>query len=176
MAVIWNTSCKKCILWARDIKSMVFLFVNISASRTCNIFFGGGVLVLVLNHYQWVASILRQFWIILSPNKQWRKIFFLSNPKYSDRELIVVIVYNFQTWNKKEHIIISWVNSSHMGPMYTETPYIIMYIETPYMTMYTKTPYALAVTWVPCILRHPILELHIISFPCMYANVHISFR
>ena len=30
-------------------------------------------------------------------------------------------------WNKKEHnIIISWVTSSHMGPIYFETPYIII--------------------------------------------------
>ena len=27
MAVIWNTSCKKCIFWARDIKSMFFLLL-----------------------------------------------------------------------------------------------------------------------------------------------------
>ena len=47
-----------------------------------------------------------------------------SNAKYffsfvQDRRLIVVIVYYFQIWNKKkEHIIISRVISSHMGPMY----------------------------------------------------------
>ena len=55
--------------------------------------------------------------------------------------LIVVIVYNFQTWNKKEHIISSRVISSHMGPMYIETPYITMNIETPYITMNIETLY-----------------------------------
>ena len=38
--------------------------------------------------------------------------FFLS--KVWNRELIVVIVYYFQIWNKKEYI--------YMGPMYIETP------------------------------------------------------
>ena len=61
--------------------------------------------------------------MILSPNKKWRKIFFLSGPSHCDRGLIVVIVYYFQTLNKKEHnIIISRVISSQMGPMYIETP------------------------------------------------------
>ena len=71
-----------------------------------------------------VASILRQFWKILSLNKSWGKIFSLSCPKHCDRGLIAVIVYYFQIWNKKEHIIINRVMSSHMGPMYIETPYI----------------------------------------------------
>ena len=60
-----------------------------------------------------------------SPNKFWRKIFFLSCPRHSDRGLIVDIVYYFQIWNKIEHnIISSRVISSHVGPMYIETPYI----------------------------------------------------
>ena len=53
------------------------------------------------------------------------KIVFLSCPMHSDGGLIVVIVYYFQIWNKKEHnIISSRVISSHMGPMYIETPSI----------------------------------------------------
>ena len=60
------------------------------------------------------------------------KYFFLSCPRQIDQGLIVVRVYHFQMWNKKEHnIIISRVINSHMGPMYIETPYITMYIETP---------------------------------------------
>ena len=39
IAVIWNTSCKKCIFWARDMKSIFFLIISISASRTCHLFF-----------------------------------------------------------------------------------------------------------------------------------------
>ena len=37
------------------------------------------------------------------------------------------MVFYFQIWNKKEHnIIISRVISSHMGPMYNETPCIYL--------------------------------------------------
>ena len=37
---------------------------------------------------------------------------------------IVVIVYYFYTWDNKEHVIInSRVIRSHMGPMYTVTPF-----------------------------------------------------
>ena len=51
------------------------------------------------------------------------KYFRLSCSRHCDQELIVVIVYYFQIWNKKEHnIIISKVFSSHMGPMYIATP------------------------------------------------------
>ena len=40
---------------------------------------------------------------------------------------MVVIVYYFQIWNKKEHnIIISRAISSHMDPMYIETPHNII--------------------------------------------------
>ena len=46
---------------------------------------------------------------------------------HCDLELIFVIVYYFQIWNKKEHnIIISRVISSHMGSVYIETPCIII--------------------------------------------------
>ena len=45
-----------------------------------------------------------------------------------DRGLIVVIVYYFQTGNKKEHNIISCrVIIGHIGPMYIETPYTLNY-------------------------------------------------
>ena len=44
---------------------------------------------------------------------------------------IVVIVYYFQMWNKKERIIISRVISSHMVPTYIETPYIIRLVLNP---------------------------------------------
>ena len=45
--------------------------------------------------------------------------------RHCDRGLIVVIIYYFQIWNKREHsIIISRVISSHMGPMFIETLYI----------------------------------------------------
>ena len=65
--------------------------------------------------------------MILSPNKKWPKIIFLSYV----RSLIVVIAYYFQIWNKKEHhIIISRVISSHKGPMHIETPYIYYIICT----------------------------------------------
>ena len=50
-------------------------------------------------------------------------IFFCCQ-KHCDRGIIIVIVNYFQIWNKNEHnIIISRVISSHIGPMYIETPY-----------------------------------------------------
>ena len=51
--------------------------------------------------------------------------YFLSCPRHCDWGLIVVIVYYFQILNKKKYnFIISRVISSHMDPMYIETPYI----------------------------------------------------
>ena len=48
------------------------------------------------------------------------KYFFFSCPKYNDQELIVIIVYYFQIWNKKEHnIIINRVISNHISPIET---------------------------------------------------------
>ena len=84
-------------------------------------------LVSVINHYH--NNGLHLFWdsfewfcLQISRNT---KYFFLSYLSHCDQELIVVIVYYFQIWNKKEHnIISSKVISSHMGPMYSETPYI----------------------------------------------------
>ena len=66
--------------------------------------------------------------MILSPNKQGHKIFFLSCAKHCDRGLTVVIVYYFQIWNKKEHIMISKVISRKEGPMYIEIPYILFFL------------------------------------------------
>ena len=90
---------KKCILWARDIKSMFFLIVIIYIYiyiYIYNIYIyipWHGIffffLVSCLSNkslsYYWVASILRQFRMILSLNKEWRKIFFLSCPRHCDR-------------------------------------------------------------------------------------------
>ena len=53
-------------------------------------------------------------------------MFFFSCLSPCDQGLIIVIVYYFQIWNKKEHnTIISWVIVSYMVPMYIETPYVI---------------------------------------------------
>ena len=58
------------------------------------------------------------------------KIFFLSCPRLCDRGLVVAILYCFEMWNKKEHQIINFgVSSSHIDPMYIETPNIYMYKE-----------------------------------------------
>ena len=122
--------------------------------------FLGMILKVKLTAKFWLHSF---FLIILSPNKL-GCIFSISFPLYCFRGLIVVIVYFFQIWNKKEHNIIrSRVISSHTRLMYIETPYIIssrvinghmrpMYIETPYIIscrvinshmrpMYIETPY-----------------------------------
>ena len=51
-----------------------------------------------------------------------------------------------------------------MGPMYIETPYIIMYIRKLYITMYNETPYIFV---EPCIL-------HICSSPIIYKGTHFK--
>ena len=53
------------------------------------------------------------------------KYFFCSCLKHWDQGLIIIIVYYcIILYTKKEqNIIISRVISSHMGPIYTETPY-----------------------------------------------------
>ena len=64
--------------------------------------------------------------MILSPNNEWYKIFFLSCPKHWDRRLLIVLVYYIQIWNKKKRniiiIIIIRVICIRIGPMYIETP------------------------------------------------------
>ena len=76
--------------------------------------------------YKCVAFISRHFKMILSPNMKRCKIFFLSCTRHSEQWFIVVIVSHFQIWNKKEHnIIISRVISSHIGPIYIKTPYVM---------------------------------------------------
>ena len=130
-------------------------------------------LVSVINHYH--INGLHLFWDIF----KWfclqissdTKYFFLSCPRYCDWRLIVVIVYYFQIWNKKKHnIISSRVISSHIGPMYIETPCIYtftewaemvghshgsnVYLDTLYIYIYWVGRNDRAITWVPCILRH----------------------
>ena len=48
---------------------------------------------------------------------------------HCDQRLIVVTVYYFQLWNQKEHNIISRVISSHIGPMYIDTPSVYTFTE-----------------------------------------------
>ena len=55
---------------------------------------------------------------------------------------------------KKKHIIISRVISSHMGPMYIETPNITMNIETPCITKYIETLYITMNIETPCITKY----------------------
>ena len=64
--------------------------------------------------------------MILSPNKLWRKIFFLSCSRHCDWGLIVLIVYYFQIWNNEK----------------THTTLLLVEL--------------FAVIWLPCILRHPV--------------------
>ena len=70
MPVIWNMSCKICIFWAKNIKSM-FLIVIYQLPGYVIFFFFFLVSFLRIKSvsYKWVTSILRQFWMILSPNK-----------------------------------------------------------------------------------------------------------
>ena len=94
MVVIWNMSCKKCIFWARDIKSMLFFF-NCSYISFQDMQSFYEFLESVINHY--IIDGLHLFWDsfewYFSPNKLWRKIFFLSCSRHCDWGLIVVMVY-----------------------------------------------------------------------------------
>ena len=61
----------------------------------------------------------------LSPNKEWHKIFFLSCLRDYDQELIVVIVYYFQIWIKKNTTLllvgllaVTWVPHILRHPIY----------------------------------------------------------
>ena len=152
MAVIWNTSCKKCILW--DKTSNYISFQDMQS------FFE--FLVSVINHYH--INGLYLFWVSF----EWFCLKIRSDTKYfplsclrdCDQELIVVIVYYFQIWNKKEHtIIINSVISCHMGPIYIEILYITMNTETPYIYIfiYWVSRNNRAVTWVPCVLTYPVV-------------------
>ena len=121
MTFIWNTSCKKCILWGRDIKSMFlffFYFHYISFQDMQSVF---EFLVSVINHYH--NNGLNLFWDsfewFLSPDKLWRKKVFLFCRRHCDQGLIVVNY--FQIWNKKEHIFICRVISNQKNPIYGET-------------------------------------------------------
>ena len=76
------------------------------------------------------ASVLRQFSMILSPNKKWRKIFFLLLSKTLELRINSCYSLLFSNLKQKKNVI--------------------LLVEI------------LAVTWVPCILRHPIY-IHILS-------------
>ena len=102
MAVIWNTSCKKYIIWARDIKSMFFFNCYYICFQDMQSFFEFLVLVISTD----------------------AKYIFLSCPRHCNRGLIVIIVYYFQIRKKNKNIIISRFIRSHMGPTYIETAYI----------------------------------------------------
>ena len=54
----------------------MFFIDIIPASRTGNFFLVSCLCSKSFSYY-WVASTLRQFWMILSPNKLWRKIFYV---------------------------------------------------------------------------------------------------
>ena len=59
-------------------------------------------------------TVLNDFCLQINNNA---KYFSLSCPRHCDRELIVVQVYYFQIWNKKEHIIISRVINHIYQPL-----------------------------------------------------------
>ena len=137
MAVIWNTSNKKCILSASDIKSMFYYYYYYYISfQDMEYFFE--FFVSVKNHYH--INRLYLFWdsfewfcLQISSDAK----YFVFSSRHCDQGFIVVILYYFQIWNIKEYniiiiiiiiitiiIIIIIVISSHIGPMYIETPYI----------------------------------------------------
>ena len=87
----------------------------------------------VMNHYHTNGlHLFLDFWMILSANKLWRKIFFLSCPRHCYRELIVVIAYYFQIWNqkKKKHYFSESYQQSHGAHVYWDTLYFLNQGET----------------------------------------------
>ena len=138
MAVIWNTSCKKCIFETSNqcccffffwfyfvlfLFFVCFLFCFYISFQDMQSFFE--FIVSAINHINGLHLFWGSFeWFCLQINSD-AKYFFLSCSRHCDQRLIVVIVYYFQTWNKKR----------------TRLSLVEL----------------LAVTWVPCILRHPIL-------------------
>ena len=131
MAIFRNTSSKKCILWARDSKSMFcFFLISYYIIFEFRIFFffsflSQYLIIVIIMSCIYFERILNDF---VSKKEKAPNIFF-SGPRLYDRELVVVLVYYFQIRNKKEYnIIISRVTSSHMGPVYIETLYIYIYI------------------------------------------------
>ena len=98
MVVTWNTF-RKNTSFKLETSNQCF-FVIISSSSTCNIFWVSCLRNKSLSYLR-VASILRQFSMILSPKKKWCKIFFLSCLRYYDWRLIAVKVNYFQIWSKE---------------------------------------------------------------------------
>ena len=76
-----------------------------------------GVIIKLNSQRNFACTVLNDFCLHISIDA---KIFFLFCPRHFDRELIAVIVYYVQIWNKKKahDIIIRRIMSSHMGPMY----------------------------------------------------------
>ena len=122
MMVIWSTSRKKIHLWARDIKSMFFNCYYISFQDMQSFF---EYLASKINHYhiKWLHLFWDSFEWFCPQISSDAKSFFFSCPRHCDQWLIVVIVYYFQIWNKKN------------------TRLLLVEL--------------FAVTWFPCILRHP---------------------
>ena len=148
MAVIWNMSCKN-ESFEQDTLNQCFFKLLLYQLPGHAIFFY--FLVSVINHYH--INGLHLFsdsfeWFCLQIRSD-AKYFFLLCPRHCDQGLIVVILYYFQIWNKKEcYIIIRRVISRHMGPMYSETPNIYVYWDILYqcilshlILMYIDTPY-----------------------------------
>ena len=98
----------------------------------------------------------------------WRKIFFLSSPRHCNRGLIVVIVYYSETAKNTALLLVEHI-SSHMDPMYIETPYISSHIaptdiETPYICsymapMYIETP-NISSHIAPMYIETPYISIH----------------
>ena len=84
ITVIWNTPCKKMHPMSLRHQINVFLIVIISTSRTSNIFWVTCLSNRSLSYYE-VASISKEFWMILSLNKLWHKIFLLLSKSLRSR-------------------------------------------------------------------------------------------
>ena len=126
----------KCMLWDRDIKSIFFLKLLLHQIPGHAIFFFNFLSQLKSLSYQWITSILRQFWMILSPSSD-VKYLFLSCPRHFDRGLTVVIVYYFQ------------ISKERKKEKKKNTTVLSLLCRHPIFV----------VRWIPSILRNPILAV-----------------
>ena len=116
MAVILNTSCKK--FERHQINVLSFYLLLHQLPRHAIFFY---FLMSVINHYH--INRLYRFrdsfeWFCLQISSD-ANYFFLFGPRHCDQGLIVIIVYYFQIWNKKNTTLLL----VELLTMSIETPY-----------------------------------------------------
>ena len=92
--------------------------------------------------YEWFASILRQYWMVFCLQICHNAIFFHLLSKALESRIMVV--FKAETKKTSTFVLVEFI-SSHMAPMYIETPYVSSHI----VSMYIDTP---CIYYIPSIL------------------------